>query len=298
LKHDQQIRIQRAQRFLSIGNEKDFFVGLPLSILILEALIVCYVLKVSYELGCTGSASALQGIHSENGAKLLSRLMAIKGARWQEVFLLNIIRVGGNACLLQMLDSNELLKQCSWTKRWTSGLPKYKKGREDELRKAEANLHEMEREEDRKQREIQLCPHCGQYFMIAQMNCGRFICGRHNTHTTPHKGRNGCGREFHASQARFYERDEKKLIQLRLLVQEEKGKLNKYLERSRSWEKLEESSLPFLTSTFSLNSYAPTATLTEVGGCDILKHILNYEKFVEQFTMLPDLIEVSTDIEN
>ena len=287
LKREEQTRSCRIRAHKLQDNIQEPFTGSPMSILILEAMVVCFGLKVSYELARDGSASALTRIYST--IELISRVMLIQGTRWKEVFFLNMIRVSGQACLMKWFDSNDLFQDFTWSTEWKNGLPKLKQGIEENLAKAESDLQETVREEQRKEKEVRLCPHCGQHSMIIAMICGKFVCGRHDTHITP-KGINGRGLEFEVRDAIV--RNEEKLVRLRSKVEKEKQNCDQYADRSQLWDVLKKSSLPCLTSTLLTDCFALTVLITEVIDCDLLRHILSHEKFVKAFAMLPDMIEV------
>lgn len=293
LNRQEQTRLRRLQ---SNGEHNDF-VGSPVGILIVEAYLICFIYKVSYEFGMGESVSALDGVYSELGWSVLESAMLTTNTRFQEMFMMNIVRLGGQGKLFSMLRKGGPLHELKWTTEWSGGLPEARGEIEDALVRAEMELRDATQEEQRKMTEMRLCPHCDQPFEVLQRNCGQFVCGRADSHTTPTNGPNGCGTTFNDSQAPYYQRNEKLLQSLRKAVTDARENAQAYEKMSTKWDQLKMSKLPLLSSHLAADkstSFCPVSITTSAIGSDsnIIRHLIHNRTKVEQFLMLPDLIEL------
>ncbi len=298
LKRNDQVRFSRMRSHLpSHDGDNISFKGSPLSILIIEAWLLLFVLQVSYELATTNTVAALNGTYSDLAYSILNHVMSLEGVQWQEVFFLNIIRLKGKGFLINLLRNNDMLKSLPWTIEWRNGLPDVKEELEDSLRLAEASLQEATYEEQRKSREFLLCPHCRQPFAILARNCGQFVCGRANFHNGQH-GQHGCGQTFTVDQAQPYNVDNGILEPLKIDVEKNVQKMQEFTNSSHLWEVLDRTPLPFLVSSLEkydeqTERFLPTsfATITVGNESELLRHLMASRTEMRYFSMLPDLIE-------
>jgi hypothetical protein len=272
----------------------DSFVGTPLGVLIVEAKLVVFLFRVSFEMG-KGEAVVMEGLHSENAWAVLDHVMSIEGSRWQEIFMSNIERVFGRSNLANLLRPGGCLHSRIWTKEWSEGLPELATNIEDDVSKAERDLYDASLDEDGKAREMRLCPNCAQPFLVNAWNCGSFVCGRADWHTTTLNGLNGCGHQFNGANAPFYQIDETRLEPLRLKITEEVLRLQRHSQMSKMWERLGPN-LPFLSSTLDSDTdhfYPISIAIKSIGSrSDIVRHIVYSQKYMESFLLIPDLIEL------
>ena len=293
LSRQEQTRLRRLQ---SKGDDNNY-VGSPLGILIVESYLVCLIFKISFELAKGEPIPALQGVYLESGWSVLNCAMSTPSTRLQEIFIKNIIRLGGQGKLFDLLRRGGLLHGLNWTKEWSGGLPEARGEIGDALDFAETELRDAIQEEERKTREMQLCPFCTQPFQILERNCGQFICGRVDTHTTPSNGLLGCGRTFTDSQARYYERNETLLAPLREAEADARQNSQAYNEMSRCWNRLKAAKLPCLSSKLdgdNSKSYYPLSIAVNTIGndSDVIRHLAYSQAKIEHFLMLPDLVEL------
>ena len=293
LSRQEQTRLRRVQS----NGENINYVGSPLGILIVESYLVCFIFKISFELARGEPVTALEGVYADSGWSVLNCAMSTKNTRLQEIFMKNVIRLGGQGKLFDLLRKGGLLNGLNWTKEWSGGLPEARGEIEVALDLAETELRDAMQEEERKTREMRLCPHCDQPFQILERNCGQFICGRAATDETPINGVNGCGGTFRDSQAPYYQRNETLLVPLRKAVAEARQNAQAYDEMSRFWNRLVQAKSPYLSSQLdghiSTSFYPVSIAVNTIGNdSEIFRHLVYSQAKIEHFLMLPDLIEL------
>ena len=128
-------------------------IGSPLRTLITEARLICFVLKVAFEIATEGSfvASKVKGSQS-----LLHQIMSIRECQWEEVFFLNIIRICGLAGMVAWMRQGAF-NSLSWAEKWQKGMVSNRESIEENLRNSEKELLEAEKEEQRKCQEFRRC---------------------------------------------------------------------------------------------------------------------------------------------
>ena len=290
---------QTRSRRIQTNGARSTNVGTPIGILILESCLICYLFKVSHELAKERTVFALEGAYAEYAWSVLNCAMSARGSRLQEIFMLNIVRLGGQSKLRDLVRKGGSLFGLKWTREWSGGLPEARGDIDEVVNKAEAELHETFQEEQRKAREMRLCPHCAQPFQILARNCGHFICGRADTHTTPMNGGGlGCGQAFRDSEARYYIQDDALLARLQQNVYNAHIQAHTHNEMSMVWEELDRAELPYLSSRLggdsSIKSFYPLSVALEAIGNDFdsIRHLVYSREKVNSFLMLPDLIEL------
>ena len=294
LTRQEQTRLRRIQTDASSTNA-----GSPIGIMILEACLICYLFKVSHEFAKERVVSALEGVYAEYAWSVLNCAMSARGSRLQEIFMLNIVRLGGQSKLRDLVRQGGSLFGLEWTREWSGGLPEARGDIDDVVNKAEAELHDKLQEEQRKAREMRLCPHCAQPFQIFARNCGQFVCGRADTHTTPMNGGGlGCGEPFADSEAGYYIQDDALLAHLQETVMNAREQAHTHDKMSMVWEELDRADLPLLSSNLegdSSDSYYPVSiTLEAIGNesnTNTIRHLVYSQEKINSFLMLPDMIE-------
>eukprot|EP00979_Chaetoceros_neogracilis_P011770 scaffold2972_cov257-Chaetoceros_neogracile.AAC.18 len=277
------------------------FVGTPLGILILEARLIIFIFSSSFELG-NNQAFVFESLHSHDAWAVVDHVMTMRGTLWQELFMSNIERVFGRVTLTNMLRSGGCLHSRPWAVEWSGGLPELATDIEGDLSIAEREFRDVSSEENRKAREMRLCPRCTQPFMVSEWNCGQFICGRANTHTAPRDEMHGCGHEFSGAVAPFYQIDENNLETLGQKVKDEKLRLQRHGAMSKMWENLGVIKLPYLSSQLDGDNnhfYPLSIAIKSVGSkSDTVRHIILSQKDIESFLLIPDLIELYCWMQN
>lgn len=298
LTRNDQSRLSRVRSHALYNSNDDIsFIGSSLSALIVEARLVFYLLKVSYELATGKQVSALSGTYSDLAISVLNQAMSIDETQWQEIFLKNIIRIRGEGYLIELLRSSDVLTNLPWTAKWRNGLPTVRREIESSLTQVEERLRDAINEENRKAREFFLCPHCSQSFAILQRNCGEFVCGRAYTDEIPTNGPLGCGQAFNINRALPYTIDNSVLDPLRKALEKERLKMRQYDNSSQLWERLREVKLPIMISSLNKcdhqNSFIPTSFAVNTVGnnSELMRHLFQCQDDVKFFRMLPGLIE-------
>ena len=295
LTRQEHTRFSRIHSNVHSGN--NLHTGSALNLMIIEARLLCFALRVAYEIANDLPVPALQGGYSEMGKIVLQNIMTIPGTRWQEIFMLHVTDIAGEGKLCSLLSAKgSILYKLNWTEEWRGGLPMIGNSIEEELQEVELKLRKVEAEEQKKSQEMRLCPHCQQPFLLLANNCGQFICGHADTHIRPTNGALGCGNGFGLSQAQYYKVDQTILSPLQDAVADKRDKLQKYHAMSRVWHWMWLAELPFLSSTMSnnCNHFVPLSITVETIGntSDIVRHLIDSRTITSTFQMLPQLIEV------
>jgi hypothetical protein len=274
-----------------------------------DARLVCYVAKVSWELAMDAKAAALCGAHGEMGHYVLELVMSLDGYKWQEFFFNNIIRLKGVGNLLTLLGVGGALHNVSWCQKWVLASPTLKTGAEQSLKKSEDDLAEALREEEKKRQDLRLCPNCRGEFSVHNMGCGQFVCGQ-NAHGMigTSKERYGCGTSFNINVARYYEINEELLSRLRKKVDEERAHLRECKNATDLLERAEKFKVPIMLHVFEDDidhaSFVPCSVIstsivqhkstTEENVLNtIIKSLFEERRNADLYSYLPDFIEVS-----
>jgi hypothetical protein len=285
----------------------------PLAAMVADARVICFVAKVAQELAQQPEAAALSGHGSELGMTLLNQIMAIQSVRFRELlFALIVHHGGGESSLAALLRYGGQLHGVSWCRSLQNGIPSSRGSFEAALSTAQSTLREAEAEEQRKSREVRICPHCGEHFMVDARNCGSFVCGR-DAHGVDNGmpavgGRAvaqtyGCGRAFPLDEAGHYRVDDTHLRRLRADVAGKAADFRSFEASESNWNEMLAFEVP--TLLFSIRQdqvgVAPVPAAFIAPENNLLDHqsrllqcLLDGRRFVDQqvLSILPDLIEV------
>jgi hypothetical protein len=210
-----------------------------------DARLLCYVAKVSWELAMEAKATALCGPHSEMGHYILELVMSLDGYKWQEFFFNNIIRLKGVGNLLTLLGVGGALHNVSWCQKWVLASPTLRTGAEQALKMSEDDLTEAKCEEEKKRQDLKLCPNCGGAFSVLELNCGNFRCGQ-DAHNIIGREIHGCGEKLNINQALSYEVDVGLLSRLQEKVNEERARLRECIRATDLIDSAEKLKVPIM----------------------------------------------------
>jgi hypothetical protein len=296
----EQTRLSRSRK----AGDHPSWAGSPLGAIILDVRLLCFVAKVAQEIAIDSKATALSGAYSEVAASLFEELMSIQHLKWQEFFMWTILRISGEGTLVTALRDMRELNSMAWCQSWILGMPSHASEAARSLKVAEDALAEALNEEDRKSREMRLCPHCRQPFMVHAMNCGSFVCGRDFHHNGQVQGIHGCGQNFQLDAAPNYVSDETLLAPLRANVVEEQAKFREQAQAMSLWDNARSMSVPTLSfkiehdvskrSLLTISSFLSEEADSESQKsiASLVKVLLEGSKRSAQYSLLPDLIEV------
>lgn len=298
LTREDQIRTRRLNSFSEMNPS---LVGSALTVLLYEAKIAVFIFRVSHDFACGIEMPIYSGTYSSEAKEILERIMTLNQTDWQLLFMKNIERCSGRGKLISLLKTNVgVLSKMHWTREWSGGLPSSREIIERDIRSAELELMGVENEELRKENVVRLCPYCANPFEVSQRNCGQYICGRANFHTTPQNGPLGCGQKFNEVVAPYYTRDDKLIARLRANVEEEKRKLHRYTEMNQRWLELDSYQIPCLiTELYSdrmQSLFVPSSIACNSIGDEFIevKHVIHNMDNIKNFNSIPDMIEVSS----
>uniref|UniRef100_A0A7S4JD02 Uncharacterized protein n=1 Tax=Odontella aurita TaxID=265563 RepID=A0A7S4JD02_9STRA len=301
-----QSEIIRLARIRSCSDEEESsLVGSTVAAMIVDARLLVYVLKVSYELAISSRASALCGQYAEQGHSLLQSAMVLRGFNWQELFFNNIMRVRGEGTVVSLLGEGGALHSLPWCRYWVRGIPSAVQGSENALQEAEGRLAEALQDEERKCREFRRCPHCNRMFAVYAINCGQFVCGRDAHGDVGNGGLQGCGTGFHIGQAPLYTADEGVLAPLRAKVADERAQMHQFSRAVEMLERAKHLHVPLLLHCLEKAtpdaSLAPTSYLVESlrtsesmneSGATALIKVLMEDHHNDIYSYIPDFIEI------
>lgn len=267
--------------------------GTPLASLALSARLTCWIAKIASEVS-VGMSSQARDI-----VPFIDMVMALPMAAWQEFFVSTILRFRGEGTLSTALVGP--LSVFRWSRCWIDGIPESRLLSAEALHQAEAALSSATAEEERKIQEFRHCPHCQQTFIVAERNCGRFLCGQdfHAGNGQAH----GCRREFLIDHAPRYVFDESIVTPLRAQIEVERSKLGECQLGEKRWERARSLVIPQISVAVTRNiqceSIIPclyllpsTSSSVRSGPIDLMKVLWEASSLTERLTFLPDFIEV------
>ena len=298
-------------RLRSVGGKEQSLRGTPLAAIALSARLLCFVAKVAHEFATEMNSLVFSGAYARDALALVTELMSLKQASWQSFFIGSILKLRGEGTLSALLSPSGVFSKFGWSQAWSVGAPTLQDGAIESLRLAERALAEAVAEEERKARELRLCPHCGQPFIVAQANCGQFSCGRdaHQVHGQPALNNavinnvQGCGQNFNLTNAPHYTSDERILAPLRTQIAEEQSKLDRCQHAAELWEHARSIVIPplvhFVKTENPHGSFLPSsqllsaATNREQASPQLLVQVLwESSNLVTRLHLLPDLFEL------
>ncbi len=121
LTRNEQSRLSRIRTYNNAAEDNDIsLAGSPLSILIIEAYLLLYVLKVAFEFATESTCNAFNGVYYDKALSIFNRTMSSLGVQWQIFFLLNIIRIKGEGFLINLMNNNDI-GDMKWAHDWKEG---------------------------------------------------------------------------------------------------------------------------------------------------------------------------------
>jgi hypothetical protein len=294
-------------RLRAVGQVKSLR-GTPVAAIALSARLVCFIAKVSYEIAMDNSSYVLGGLYSHDARAFMDELMSKGGVSWQQFFMFSILRLRGEGTLSTALSTNGPLQHIAWCRAWEEGIPTSRDGAIESLQQAEAALAEVIAQENRKAADLRHCPHCRQTFIVAELNCGRFICGQ-NFHGQAHVNgavlTRGCGLGFALNDAPHYIPNEAVFAPLRARIVDERSKLECCQHGEDMWESARSLPIPPLShhakKEHAGESFVPCVQLLstnepqgeEASPQQLVSVLWDATGIASRLLLLPDLIEVS-----
>ena len=303
----------RLARLRTTGDQLVSFVNTHASAMMADARLVCLVAKVAQELAYTDHSIGLSGTYGEFADRIFSNLFALDGYQWAEFFFGIILYLQGPGTLAEILGSG-CLRGRLWCQKWIEGIPTAIRDSKNALADAERALAEAEREEQRKTRELRLCPHCRSPFMVDRLNCGTFYCGRdaHGIQGNPAVGGvqvggvYGCNRAFTHDRSLPYSPDSEILDPLRKRLDELNLRLQQHEDGASLWERAASFQLPILDVRADRTSRAGSpiapfsAVFSERAPESTTKAVLELLSmgvtYGNQFRILPEMVQVRTSM--
>lgn len=290
----------RRSRARKAGDEQ-LVAGSPLGAIALDVRLLCFVAKVAHEISVDDRAVVFSGVHADEATALFEAVMSMSHVKWQELFFSVILRVGGEGTLASALAHGQL-NQMDWCQKWCQALPSQMEAVTQSLKEAEDALAEALDEEDRKMRELRLCPNCRQPFGVLERNCGTFVCGR-DFHGGQGQAGHGCGQTFQLDAAQPYTHDESLLAPLRATVAAEQAKFREHEHAVSLWDAAIEMQVPVVSFSVerrvSQRSLLPCSSFLSAGDTEVdsdvvplVEVLLMGSRRAPHFSLLPDLIEV------
>jgi len=234
--------------------------------------------------------------------------MSMPHATWANFFFHTIIKLRGEGTLSILFSSGGALHDMSWCQDWIHGSPKLTTEIQNDLAQAERALADALQEEDKKAREIRVCPNCGNHFIVDAVNCGAFVCGQ-DAHGgiagAQIAGGLGCGRQFNINDAPRYIIDEKRLATLRTNLTNAQTDVQKCEAGADLWESAKKDlCIPFYRFQIERGtagqSIFPIAVVGDHHHHDpayatvesFLRRLQQGSDFLPRQNALPDFIEV------
>lgn len=297
-------------RLRAVGTEQSLR-GTPLAAIALSARLVCFVAKIAFEVATEMKTCVFSRTYAREALAFVDELMSLKQASWQGFFMFSILKLRGEGTLSTALGPTGPLFNISWCKKWAEGIPSCQEGAVESLRLAETALAEAVDEEEQKTRELRLCPHCRQPFIVAAANCGQFTCGRdaHPLNGQPALNNtvindtHGCGQGFTLTAAPQYRPDEGILGPLRARIDGERSKLERYHHTAAMWKDAQSLVVPPLVHLVktetprssllpSAQLLSTTVTHEEASPQQLAQLLWESTYLLSRLQLLPDLIEV------
>jgi hypothetical protein len=270
--------------------------GSEMAALALSAKLVCWIAKIAYEIAIDMNAAVLLGAYCRDATLLIDALMAQPGTEWPTLFMSNILRVHGEGTLSMALSGP--LANMAWCRGWVAGMPTSRAGALADLQHAEAAFAEARTEEDRKVNEWRHCPHCRQTFIVAQVNCGQFHCGRADGAIV---GAHGCGKSFRLEHSPPYTTDEAILAPFRAHVIQVRSRLDLSQHGEIYWERARAMTVPPVTvlvkheaadSILPCMHLVSAASEIDDSSHQLMRMLWEATQLTSRLSILPDLIEV------
>lgn len=284
-------------RLRAVGTTETFR-GTPLASIALSARLVTLIAKLAHEIAVCMNAPLFSGVYSCDTLPFIEELMMQDGAAWQDFFFGSILRLRGEGSLATALTGP--LANLTWCRAWAEGVPTSSDGAAETLRVAEMELAEAIAEENRKANEWRHCPNCRETFIVAQLNCGSFVCGRDYHPQTGQQNLIGCGATFQINNAPLYIRDEAFIVRLQSRIAEKRAKLNRCQQGEALWERSRSLAVPHVTvlvtnerAAQSIFPYSLLLSSNVDNDCYQLMRVLwDAANLSARLALLPDLIEV------
>ena len=289
----------RLARLQGLDFEFSSLDGSIVATLIVDARTICFVAGLARDLAISPDDSALSGPYNEMCQRLLQDIMEIPNARFADFFFSQVRRHKGEACLMQLLSAHGPLYDFPWCQEMKDGMPSMVEGQEDALRQAEEKLAETYEDEQKKARELRLCPHCGLPFGVAARECGMFKCGQ-DAHGVIGREVYGCGGDFQVDTAPWYRVNEDILAPLRATVEVERASLSTAHHGQMSWNRIRDYEVPelaFLVGNAVRANLVPAVSILD--SCDdddkleLVRVLIRGTDLAKSLSLLADLVEVS-----
>jgi hypothetical protein len=218
---------EKAARLRAVGDDGSFR-GSALAAMVISVRLVCFLSKVALEIATGDDSGILSSTYSADAINFIDELMSIAGPTWQSFFMNRMHTARGEGSVAAALVDGGLLLEMKWCRPWADSIQTTDDELLRQLKAAEDALAEVQNDEALSVRNLKLCPHCRQPFMVAQINCGQFRCGSDAHHLHGRANVNGaiiqndfgCQLEFRVSDAQAYVRDEEKIDQCRRRVED------------------------------------------------------------------------------